>query len=63
MVKYMDKILKKVELIKPDRSKEIVTEEMVEIVNENGEKELVFKGLLEKQQKAENLFLSKLKSI
>lgn len=63
MVKYMEKILKKVELIKPDGSKEIVTEEMVEIVNENGEKELVFKGLLEKQQKAENLFLSKLKSI
>ncbi|MFU7517662.1 hypothetical protein [Clostridium sp. HCS.1] len=59
----MEKILKKVELIKPDGSKEIVTEEMVEIVNENGEKELVFKGLLEKQQKAENLFLSKLKSI
>lgn len=62
-VKYMNKIFKEVELIKPDGSVEIITEEMVEIMNENGEKELVFKGLLEKQQKAENIFLSKLKSI
>lgn len=59
----MEKIFKEVELIKPDGSVEVVKEEMVEIINENGEKELVFKGLLEKQQKAEKIFLTKLKGI
>ena len=59
----MKTIFKEVQLINTDGSVEIIEEEMVEIINENGEKELIFKGLLDKQQKAEKLFLAKLKSI
>lgn len=59
----MEKIFKEVELIKVDGSVEMIKEEVVEVTNENGKKELVFKGLLEKEKNAEEIFLKRLKNI
>lgn len=59
----MKSIFKDVELINSDGSVEVIKEEIVEIINEKSDKEFIFKGLLDKEQRAEEIFLSKLKTI